>query len=502
LFFAFFSSAAFSQETEAEVEADTASDIYIISSFHFNISGITRRWAIINAAELKIGEEINGLPNLVKFVLDKTQLLVNERVLESADIDYIIGEAQPDGKHPVHLVINTKDSRNIIVFPLPQYSSNSGFKITVKARDYNFLGTMNSLRLDLGYRYDQDGRSFFNAMIDSDTPFRLFNLDWSINFDHDFEYRPDIEEPFYYKNTTGISVILPVGWTTLSLGFNESLYINQENPDSEKLAYGFVQKGLYMSSNPFFFWNIPLQLEIGNYGTLAYSTNFSAVFNHEIASWTLGDNKAGPFLFFGHNLGFGRVDWIGNFLKGFSANVSNSYSYDFYKQRNGKQALSGYLSFTGRAFFTFLDMFGIYTRFIYRQWFFDNYSSGAGDVMRGILDNTVTSDLMFSLNLDLSFKLLEIRPGYWFNTPLFKYLDMDFHLASFFDIAYYRNPLDNTPNKESFFVKNMLMSGGIEAVFFPVHFRSFFLRASLGFNLSSRKDLGNYEIYIGTELHY
>jgi hypothetical protein len=39
-------------------------------------------------------------------------------------------------------------------------------------------------------------------------------------------------------------------------------------------------------------------------------------------------------------------------------------------------------------------------------------------------------------------------------------------------------------------------------MFFPEHFRSLFLRASLGFNFSPMSDLGKYELFIGTDLHY
>jgi hypothetical protein len=476
--------------------------IYVINSFDFNIEGITRRFALINAAELKKGEEIKGQANLEKYIQDKTQLLINERVLAYAGIDYTIGEAREDGKYPVDLVINTRDSRNIVALPLPQYSSNSGFKVTVKARDYNFLGTMNALRIDLGYRYDEENRTFINFTLDSDTPFEAFGLDWELNFDHDFEYRPDMEIRYYYKNVTGIAIKFPLGPTTLKVGFNESFVLNEENEDKYKI-YGEFQEGLYMSSNPYVSWEFPLGIHVGNYGELTYTPNLSATFNHELPDRPLHEHRKGPFLEFGHTLGFGRVDWIGNFLKGFSAEIDNSYSYDFYKKRNDIDALSGNITVGGRAFFTFIDTFGIYSQIKYRQWFLGDYSDSAGDIMRGILDKKVEADVMVSFNLDFVIKVMEARPAYWFNTPQFRIFDMDIHMGPFFDIAFYRNPYyEMIYSEEPFHYKNMLLSSGIEVLFFPVRFRSLFLRASLGFNLSSMSELGKYEIFIGTELHY
>jgi hypothetical protein len=53
-----------------------------------------------------------------------------------------------------------------------------------------------------------------------------------------------------------------------------------------------------------------------------------------------------------------------------------------------------------------------------------------------------------------------------------------------------------------FTFKNMLVSGGMEFIIFPKFFRSLFLRVSLGLNLSTTIINNNYELFIGTELHY
>jgi hypothetical protein len=80
---------------------------------------------------------------------------------------------------------------------------------------------------------------------------------------------------------------------------------------------------------------------------------------------------------------------------------------------------------------------------------------------------------------------------------------MDLHLVPFFDIAVYRNPFHEINYKgEPFHYKNLLMSGGLEFLFFPQRFRSLFLRASLGINLSTMPGMSSYELFIGTDLHY
>ena len=423
--------------------------VFIIAGFEFDIKGRTRPDALIYNVEFKKGEVIQGKANLDKYIREKTQMLVNQRVLkDNAEISYTVGERDASGAYPVTLTIRTEDSWNLIALPYPKYSSNTGFELIIKARDYNFLGTMSPLRVDLGYQYDEKGRSYFNIMLDSGIPFRAFNLDWHFNFDNYFDYRPDMEQPYFYENITGISVELPLGPTTITTGFDESLIFNEENSDSRKRQYkdlfnadlGDFQDGLYMSSNPYISWKIPTGIAVGYYGDLVYTPNVSAVFNHEFSRWPLDETRKGPFVSFGHKLGFGRVDWIGNFLKGIDVRIGNSYDYNFFNARNDLQPWSSNISVAGKSHVTFDNIFGISARLMYRQWFFDHYSDSAGDVMRGILDKDVFADYMVSVNLDLSMNFFTFNPSNWFNNQKLQLFNFDFHIGPFLDAAVYRNP--------------------------------------------------------------
>jgi hypothetical protein len=505
---AFFSVPLFSQEDTEDLPDDLIyvtnspqevlpdDSVFIINSFVFNIDGYTQPFALVNKGDLIAGEEISGLSNLEKYVLDKTQLLYNERVLDSVSIEYFIGQMCEDGKYPVDLVIYVKDTWNIVAIPRPKYDSNSGWDITLKARDYNFLGTMSPLRLDLGYIYDEEGRSSFLFMLDSNIPFRLFNLNWNFKFVNDFNYRPDMELPFYYKNTTGLSAEFPFRQTVITAGFNEGLYLNEENPDSDKDLYGDFQEGLFMSSSPYVSWKIPFDVEIGQWGELVYTPRIQADFNHEFSQWPLNENRKGPFLTFNHSLGFARVDWIDNFLRGFDVEIYNSNKYDFFKEQS---PFSADIKVTGIGHFIIKDFFGVSTRLMYRQWlFYDNGYESAGDILRGVLDKDISADLMFSLNLDLPFKILRFKPSKWFDNQKLRLFDFDLHLIPVFDAAIFHDPADNS----AFDFENFLFSGGFEVIVFPDFFRSLFLRISLGFNLSEPSGKNNYEIFFGTDLHY
>jgi len=475
--------------------------VFVIDTFIFNIKGFTRPYAIVYHGELKKGEELNGFSALEKYIEDKTQLLMNERVLEKVTIDYTIGEATEDGKYPVELFLDIKDTWNIIALPYPKYTSNSGVEFYVKARDYNFLGTMSPLRLDIGYIYDEEGNNSFKLALDANIPFMFFDLYWNVKFYNAFDYRPDVALPIYYMNTTGLSVELPVKFTTVTVGFNESVLYNQENSDVEKLISGEdFQEGVYMSSSPYVSWEIPTGLEVGKWGELVYTPGLSAVFNHEFPNWPLQKIREGPFLTFNHVLGFDHVDWIGNFQRGFDVFIDNSFTFDFSKLKEDK-AFSSNIVLSGIGHFILTDFFGFSTNLKYRHWFFYDYGyTEAGDVMRGIIDKSVAKkddniigvELMLSLNLDFPVRVLRFVPSQWLNKSKLRIFNFDLHVSPILDTAFYRD-LDG----ENAF----LASGGMEFIIFPEFFRSLHLRISFGWDFI-KPDIRNYEIFVGTDFHY
>jgi hypothetical protein len=474
---------------------DNLDSIFIVNSFTFNVDGLSRPFALIQKADLITGVELKGESALEKYIRDKHQLLMNERVLDNVKIEYTIGDADEDNKYPVDFIINVKDTWNIVAIPRPQYSSNSGFDITVKARDYNFLGTMSPLRFDIGYQRDQHGQEFYSLMLDSDIPFRAFGLIWNLNFDHDYTYRADLSQHHYYKNVTGLSVDLPFFFTTPKIGFDVAFIVNEEFDDIEKILYGDFQEGLYISFCPFISWRIPIYKD-DSLGDLVYTPRIMGTFNQEISPWILKDIRKGPFVDFSHSLVFGRINWLGNFQQGYTTSINNSFNYDFYKYEIETEPLKSNVSFSAAAHFVFFDFFGFSSRLMYRQWF-NTYNDKAANALRGILDKDISTDFMISLNIDVPVRVLRIRPSQWFDdfTRLF---DFDLHLSPVVDFALYRNM-----EKDEIFTKdNFLVSGGMEMIIFPDFFRSLYLRISIAWDFSNISKRTPMELFIGTDLHY
>ena len=456
--------------------------LFVITAFEFDIKGRSRPFALINRGELKTGEKITGKANLDEYIRDKTQLLINQRVLkENAVITYSTGEQAEDGSYPVILFIHVEDSWNIIALPRPQYSTNTGFDLTIKARDYNFLGTMNPLRVDLGYRYDENYHSSFQFEVYSDTPFTIFGYTWNFKFDNLFWYRPQVEEPFFYRNNTGISMELPFRATTLTLGFEEYLNYNEENSYRYQEFYGNFQKGLYTTSRLYASWEIPTGLAVSRYGELTYKPGISATFNHELPDWPLHQFRKGPFLDFNHSIGFERIDWHANFRDGLAVSIGNSYNYDFYRLGKGEEPLSVSLTIHGAGYFIINKFLNITSRVQYRHWFYHDpdYYEQAGDNLRGIADRSICADYMLSLNMDFPFRIFLFTPSEWFNSRKFSFFDFEFQISPVIDLALYHNPVTRT----SFHPKNIAASGGFEFIVFPAFMRNLYIRLCYALNL-------------------
>jgi len=394
------------------------------------------------------------------------------------------------------LQIYAEDTLNIFALPYPSYDSNKGFGFSIKTRDYNFLGRMQEQFIDIGYDLDTEKRNFFWFDLDTGLPFHLFGFKWFLNFDNYYLFRMNMEEKHFYKNLTGLSIDIPVKRTTLTIGFNERLLLNEENTDLEKAIYQLnddFQEGFYMSSNPFIKWKIPTGIFVDNFSEILITTEISAVFNHPLST-KLTDNRVGPFLKFTNNINFGRINWIGNFKKGFSADINNTSTIDFHDK---KHPLTFDIKFSGITHFIFNEYVGHSIRLMYRHWFY-TYHNEAGDALRGIADK-LDADFMFSLNLDFPIKVLKIRPSKWFKNEKWRFFNFDIHLNPVIDIAVY----NYLQKQSSFNIDNFLFSGGFEIIIFPEFIRNLFLRVSMCCNFLKIKDIkNNYEIFFGVELHY
>jgi len=477
---------------QAELPGDDS--IYVISAFEFDIKGRTRPFILIHIGEFKLGETLEGKAELDQYIHDKTQILFNQRLLkDNVEITYSVGEQSENGSYPVTLTIKVEDSWNIVALPRPYYKSDKGLDLSIRARDYNFLGTMNALRVNMGYKHDADGYNSFQFEVLSNVPFSALGYHWNVKFDNSFNYRQEKEEPFFYQNVTGLSVEIPFYKTTFTFGFEEATILNEENPDVYKESiykkttpighYPDFQEGMYMSSRLSASWRIPTGFSVSRYGELTYTPAISATFNHELPGWDLHDIRYGPTMGFGHALYFEKVDWHGNYRDGISASIGNAYGYNFHSlSKEDENPLSISLAFSGSGHFIISKFFAFSSRIMYRHWFIYNdpkYYDYASDAMRGIADDEINADYMLSLNTDFPFRVLIFSPSEWFKNRKLRLFDFELHLSPVIDIALYNDPSTST----FFHPKNIAASGGLEAIVFPGFMRNFIIRFGYAANL-------------------
>ena len=497
--------------------SDVVNTVYVIRKIDFDITGRTQPYYLMLNGELHEGERIIGQENFDRYINRRIQTLNNQRVLDdtATKIVYFLDEPEADGAIPVRLLVTAKDAWNFIVLPYPKYDSNDGFSLTLKARDYNFLGTMSPLRIDAGYKLDNDSKHSFNLMFDSDIPFRAFDLDWEINFDHYFNLA--IGKKLYYQNVTGLLVKMPVSFTTMTLGFNHYLTFNEEISAGNKAAYGHTNDYYdpYGTSELYASFGIPLGIEAGEFGQLYYTPRVSAKLNYPYSKM---DEPHKPAATISHSIGFGRVNWIGNLRQGLTASLGNSNTWNIDRS---DAPLEINLDLNTAFYWPFNKIIGFNARLKYRhfwKWSDKNNNwlsfSGAGNVLRGVIDNDIDAYYMLSLNLELPVRVLRFWPSDWLNNQNLRYFNFEMFFSPFFDFAMIESPYSKLKNNGAtkFGFEDMVSTTGLEVVVFPAITRSLYIRGSLGYNISKINERGLPlkwgffpqwdEIYIGVDLHF
>jgi hypothetical protein len=472
--------AANGEAAGAAVGEAADSPVYVIRNIEFDTRGRSRPYALRYHGRLEEGEILRGREALEFYIRDRTQLLVNQRVLEKdLRISYTLGAPEPDGSIPVDLLVSTRDTWNIIVFPKPLWNSNDGFDLTLKARDYNFFGTMTPLRIDLGYQLNTRKESSFKFLIDSDIPFTALGFNWNINFDNEFNY--SWQETLGYANTTALSMELP--WQSTAFTFEAAHRINWYPRNSEWMEqdYGKYFEGLYNSVSFSVDWRIPTGLEVFDYGELSYTPRIVQQFNYRPGNWDSYEwenSRRSVSTGLEQRLGFGRIDWIGNFRRGLEASLNHSISYDYLRRGwNGDYSAN----YTGH--FLFTDFFGIASRLRLRQWFGSSrpLNHEAGDALRGVKDSQIQANLMLSLNLEFPFRLWRARPSEWFDKPKLRIFNFELFVSPIMDfgLVYLEEATQTQKNLSAYY------TAGMEALIFPDIMRSLYLCFSYALNLET-----------------
>jgi len=517
---------------------------YYIKDVTFEPAGRTKAGALERETGIKTGREFHSKEELDSYLDDKKQALLNNRVFESAAVGYSEGEPEEDGRVPISVTVKTEDSRNFIILPYPKYDNN-GFEFSIKLRDYNFLGSLVPLKAELGGFYDDATSNFeLNFALDSAYLFSAFGLNWNLNFAISAAYLPvphgsvpysinnpadpDLDESG--QDTVGLSVEIPfknerAGIVTLGTG--ASFVINEEQDFFDKSKTNNIFKDTkYLSQDVFAKWKVLLFPFLDFY----FIPVVKARFYEQLAGDPLS-YREGPLLIFQNKINSEKINWAGNFKEGYSI----SFDGDFYYNTKYSE-VNPVLTFTMASYSKFFNRFGLYTKMRGKQWFINDFSAKhfydpdrtlAGNMLRGVIDRTIYADDILSFNFDFPIRVWDAMPSQWFKTEKLKYFNFEFFLSPFVDMAFVDGKSLDAETGEAkplyFFSSGYFNSGatvrryepngvfitsGFEAIFFPLTWRSLFLRLSMGWDITKsireNRILGikDAEIYIGLSLQY
>ncbi len=457
-----------------------------ITEISYHIQGRTRQWVLeklLRDNKVFVGRKLRSRAELDALIADQTQRLVNERTLERAGIEVGV---QPRVGLPaaVTLDVRTKDSWNLIGLPYFRYDSNSGLLLALRGRDYNFAGTMQTLVLNLDYRFTEDQTNEWGAKTSLTLPFQWLRHDWSWDISGGFTY--DIgEDPIDFSETVNFGLDLetalgiefrlwPDVWT---LAYTQGFHILRDDEDDYDDEY-YNESKLSFGTSAGTGWVLPVVEEV------KYAPSFFVTVRYK-AQGELSENYRGVQPGFSHALAAKRVDWIGNFRDGASASLSNSFAYSLSTDRwlpSFNAELAGYKAaspwgFSGR-------LSGFYTPRSVND-------DDAASAIRGVLDDDMVGNVGLFLNSDLTLKV--------FTIPRFAEALGSF----FFDVAFVRDTY--THSSEGW---DLRYTVGAEGVGFPLFARAFYVRISLGWEIAqviamfAERDLKMPEIFVGLGHHY
>lgn len=447
---------------------------YKIVTVSYDAQGVTKESALSRNVEIEEGKKFESREDLEAYILDIKQKLINARLFETAEVEYTL--ADEDGDIPVAINVVTVDSRHFLLLPYPKYDSNEGFELKLKFKDANFLGTMSEMEADAFFRFEQkDGQEndfVLGGTFGYDLPFTLGKVEASWNNDLSFEYAFVRGEP-EWNFQSGFTFVLPFE--------NIALRLDLTQGTTRDLDYKKFNDELFFTERAKF--SVPIRLDtIPGIGDIVYTPAAEIVYNWDSDGIDiLDEDLVSPKLTFSHGISAGRVNWYGNFRKGFSADIFQSAAYNF--QLNEFQPG---IELRAEAFFAW-NRAALASRLtLFAE--FDSYRR-YGHLLRGIPDDQYFStqtgmDDVYAcksasaliLNLDVPIKIFSTR----FEKGWLKNFNFEMQISPFIDVALAQNRITG----RAFSPLDGFYTCGVEILVFPEKWKSVQLRASVGFDMS------------------
>ena len=483
----------YSQNNSAVVPANGAQihdEVYSIRKVFFIIKGQTNRNVLRYKADIQPGTEFKDKASLEDYLAVRRQVLLNERVLDDVSVEYSLEQMRPDF-YFVDVTVYTSDSWNIIGLPYFRYDSNEGLLLSLRGRDYNFLGSMQALVLNMDYQNDENGKNSYGGYTSFGIPIRIFDHDSGLDASQTLNVHAD-DRPVTSVSNLGFWTRFMEPGFPVTLSISQGLQFNPDEILNDTDPYFFLSSLSFSAS-------IPTNIKVKKLGMINYAPTLSA-YLYWRPDAIVRDDRKGFTLSYTHGLSFGRIDWMRNMRKGLSVDLTNTIKHNFLTLSNTFD-----LDYLLEYHATLKGAVGIDTRVTGFISLTDSTRTDLGTYMRGIKTSRLSgTDALFA-TLETPVKLFD------FPTHLIigkNWFDFELQTAPFFDFGYVEN--DATAS----LADKLWYGAGLEFFVFPLRMRTFIVRASLGFDLdavirnksftapSPRDGQSPYELFFGLGLFF
>ncbi len=473
---------------------------FVLANIDYQIKGNTRLSAMETESGLEKGKIFGSLEEIEFCTADLKTRLINTRLFDDVEITYEIHGSSVD------FIVSVTDSNSLMIVPYPSFNTTSGLTLKFKVRDYNFLGLMKMIDLDFYYQgekadeYSSSDHHFGTDFVFT-VPFRIgkLNFEDKNTFCMEFSILNDQSDPSYKVSFE------PVLSTSIPLNHNLSLYLS--------FAQGVVFDSSLLDVNDSVYFSeavsvgLPVVLYTSPVSSkkVVWSPMLSAKTNWDFDGISSEDLTL-PVITASSRFNYGNINWIGNFRKGYTIQLSNDFSYDIIE---GKITPSVSLSFQGHSFKSFVG----FNNKTFAYYNFERNPKSFGSYVRGINSNAIKSFGGIAANFDLTLKTFNTEN--WYLPGILRYLhklDFEMHTNLFCDLFVGQNAKTGS----SFNLKDGYYTAGLEFIGYLKNWKSIQARLSAGFDIirCSQKYLGyfpeqtwrnassGYEISFGIGLFY
>ncbi len=510
--------------SEFLLEKFRITEVEYLSSGKTNVRALEQKIKFDGTKIFSSRAELNSyVESLVTQINNLRVIEVESFRIESSVSEYI-PSADSTNINGVTVKVTVKETLSFLALPKPAFDSNSGFEFKLKAKDQNFLGTLETFNFDLNANIGTKDNPWDFSKNIGDVPVSFgFNFDYKYPFSagktYDYwtnkinfswtigESVPD------FSVASGIEFTLPFTNFTLCSSFTQSI--------AHKNSYTVFDDQLYFAEKAAL--SSPIKIFDLNHVPVIYEPELSFIYNWDSngISESNSDLK-GSVTKLSNKIKFENINWNGNFRNGYSAAIAQDFSFNSYSKNFIPCTTAEYTFHKGFKHFAISSR----GKFHWQK----NDVQNIGENLRGTRDwqyfkNTNTyalsTDSALQLSVDVPFRIITTDWTLWtenifgwsrknpnFMTKVLSYLDFELQVSPFADLAL----TNNSERKNYFSPKDGYYNAGAEILVYPLKWKSYVVRASFGYDLSSKlgftnkdfRDAGTdtYEIYIGLGLQY